>query len=140
MSLSNWTSAQQRVYALHESLATGSFVTTEEVLSTIDNFADNLQTNCEAATQGLFAAVAPICLARPELQAPLLRRALKPLVYLGVEHPSQAVEFLTQLARASETYLPLTPASRDWLAASSERAELIGTILLELVSESTDEG
>src|SRR3954453_11276603 len=94
MSPESFAAAKNRLWGLHYELATGSEATDDAVLVVFDDFARRLQTHCEAAAEGLLAAAAPICRHRPNLVVPLMRRTLRPLVYLGYERAEQVHRFV----------------------------------------------
>jgi len=115
MSLDAFRVAKERLWGLHSELIAGSSVSDEAVLAAVHEFDRSLRTNCESAAQGLFASVSPICLHRPRLVGPLMRRALVPLVYLGYERVEQVQEFVGWLLSQETPYLPIEVAGRTWL-------------------------
>jgi|GEM_PF-2587821 len=115
MSLDAFQVAKERLWGLHGELTAGSSLSDEAVLAAVDELDRSLKTNCDSAAQGLFALVSSICLHRPRLVVPLMRRALVPLVYLGYERVEQVQEFVGWLLSQETPYLPIEVSGRAWL-------------------------
>ena len=77
-----------------------------------------LQTNCEAAAEGLFVVAANICAHRPQLAEELLAEAIRPLYYLGIEDLPSIKRFVEWIIRAEDLYLGLpTDNGRGYLTS-----------------------
>lgn len=71
-----------------------------------------LATNCDAAAEALFAAVAVPCLLRRSLHRALFRLALDPLYCLGVSSADQALGWGEATARRGRQYILWGPNAR----------------------------
>jgi hypothetical protein len=113
--------AQARLERLSEELAAGQPRTDREILDLVDDFDRTLQTSCESAAEALLAAIAPLCRARPALVGPLLRRALRPLYYLGCDRAEQVTAFAAWLLADAPDRLGLSEADRAWISEGLAR-------------------
>lgn len=64
----------------------------EEIIQCVDKFLPSY--NCEGAAIGYFSIISHLCYYRPELEIPLMKIALKPLYYLGIEDPNFAIKWV----------------------------------------------
>jgi hypothetical protein len=125
-----------RLWRLLGEPASGSALTDDAILAFVDDFDHRLWTNCESAAQGLIAAVAPICRLRSRLIGPLMRRALRPLVYLGYERAEQVQGFVGWFLKQESRYLPLEAVGRTWLEDSfAQHLGLVQQLLEELIRQ-----
>jgi hypothetical protein len=136
MSQKSFSTAQKRVWCLPDELRAGLLLDDSAVVAEVEDFNALLKTNCETAAEWLFAAVAPICLLRPQLVRLLLRMPLRPLVFLGVEQAQQVQEFVGGFVAQTPNYLPLTEEGRHWLSELLPQHQvLVQQLLNELIQE-----
>jgi hypothetical protein len=74
-------------------------VSDSEIIQGIVSYNERLQTNCDSAARGLFAAVSPFIVARPHLLSELLKYPLRPLYYLGIDTADGIIDWLHDLCK-----------------------------------------
>ena len=102
--------------AVQARLLSGEAISDAEVLRAALGFEAAVRTNCDAAAEALFAAVAPLCAVRPHLAPQLLRLPVRPLYYLGLDDAEHCVQWLTAYLQRAEHYVPLHETGRRWLS------------------------
>ncbi|MDQ6998381.1 MAG: hypothetical protein Q9M17_06680 [Mariprofundus sp.] len=68
-------------------------------------YQQGLQTNCEAASEALMAALASICVHRPQMLDMLLADTIEPLFMLGVEDPEALLVWADAYIGHNESYM-----------------------------------
>ncbi|WP_339158315.1 hypothetical protein MKX50_02440 [Paenibacillus sp. FSL W8-0186] len=69
-----------------------TFYSDEEIIQCVDKFLPSY--NCQGAATGYFSIISHLCYYRPDLEIPLMKIALKPLYYLGIEDPGIAIKWV----------------------------------------------
>jgi hypothetical protein len=110
-------------------------ISKEEILKEVKYFDENLRTNCSAAAEANFSLISSICYFRNDLDIELLKFALRPLYYLGIEESDDVVKWVDQFLSKKNSYCCPTPYGIKWLENLITRKEIIKQIIGEFIEE-----
>ncbi|MBY0117979.1 hypothetical protein [Paenibacillus xylanexedens] len=88
----------------------------EEIIQYVERFQPSQ--NCEGATKGYFSIISHICYYRPDLEHPLMKIALRPLYYLGVENASDAIKWVQFYVSDISNYYYTSKQGDVWIKES----------------------
>ncbi|ADM71153.1 hypothetical protein GMA19_03348 [Paenibacillus polymyxa E681] len=111
----------------------------EEIILYVDKFLPSY--NCEGAAIGYFSIISHLCYYRPDLESQLIKIALKPLYYLGIEHPDSAIKWIkTYVKEKNDNDYYTSKQGRTWITNHlKDKHELITRIFKEIDFEDNAE-
>lgn len=111
----------------------------EEIIQCVDKFLPSY--NCEGAAKGYFSIISHLCYYRTDLEVRLMKIALKPLFYLGIEDPNLAFKWTQSYVcekNSSDYYT--SKQGRDWIEnCLVNKSEIIAGIFEEIDIEDNAE-
>jgi hypothetical protein len=111
----------------------------EEIIQCVDKFLPSY--NCERAAKGYFSIISHLCFYRPDLEVRLMKIALKPLFYLGIEDPNFAIKWAQSYVceKNSNDYYT-SKQGRNWIEDQlKDKSEIIAKIFEEIDLEDNAE-
>lgn len=94
--------------------------------------------NCNAAAMGYFSIIPSISLQKPQLKEELIKIALLPLYYEGLETYEQMRKWIEWYAK-QEDYYAAGKEEKEWLLEEFKNKELIESLLNEIIKKEYEE-
>jgi|GEM_PF-4029833 len=111
----------------------------KEIIHCVEEFQPSQ--NCEGATRGYFSIISHLCYYRPDLEHQLMKIALKPLYYLGIEDTSDAVKWIQFYVSDKSNYYYTSKQGDIWIKeALINKQSIIEKIFKEIDQEDNAEG
>ncbi|WP_270168578.1 hypothetical protein [Paenibacillus sp. SYP-B4298] len=111
----------------------------QEIIQCVDKFLPSY--NCEGSAKGYFCIISHLCYYRPDLEVRLMKIALKPLFYLGIEDPNLAIKWAQSYVceKNSNDYYT-SKQGRNWIEYHlKNKSEIIASIFEEIDLENNAE-
>ncbi|WP_438449468.1 hypothetical protein [Gorillibacterium sp. sgz5001074] len=109
-------------------------LTDEELISLVEQYVPSQ--GCSGAAYGYLQIVSHICYFREHLQSKLMKIAIRPIIYLGINDHKEVLGFITGEYLIEKTYKPATEFGRDWIIGKLQLNEtLLKDIFEEIVIE-----
>ncbi|MGX1827284.1 hypothetical protein ACWIE6_03485 [Paenibacillus taichungensis] len=97
--------------------------------------------NGEGAAKGYFSIISHLCYYRPDLEFPLMKVALRPLYYLGMEDPDSVIEWVQfYVSDINTNYYYTSKQGNAWIKESlKSKRDIIAAIFKEIDFEDNTE-
>ncbi|MNW48612.1 hypothetical protein D3C74_259840 [compost metagenome] len=92
--------------------------------------------NCEGAARGYFSIISHLCYYRTDLEPPLMKVALRPLYYLGIEDGSHAIKWIQFYVSNMSIYYYTSKQGDIWIKQTLDNKQnIIEEIFKEIEQE-----
>lgn len=118
---------------LIDSVEKGQVISDGEIIEKVYTFIPSY--SCEPAAQGYVAVVSSILYFRPSLEHQLLKKALEPLYFLGIEKSSDILDWVESYITKKDKYLSPSAFGMIWLDNFHTKKDIVDLLLDELRSE-----